>query len=139
MIRCAILGCLARRRSRASSTISLTPSTERLSSGVSSRRPRSYKAVIYGNSPSTKMSVRGSTGKDWIGEKNVSGVGRLETAAVGIANPGPVEDRADEEDQAILGFQLAEPRRHPGDAPGDLARTAEAGQPPALPRRSARD
>ena len=41
MIRSAILGCFSPSLLRASSTISLMPSTDRLSSGSSSLRPRS--------------------------------------------------------------------------------------------------
>ena len=72
MIRSAILGCFSFSLSLASSTISLIPSTERLSSGVSSLRPRSYRLVMYGSSPRAKIRFLGSTGKVRIGAKNDS-------------------------------------------------------------------
>ncbi len=48
------------------------------------------------------------------------GLRRLEPELVGIADPGPVEDRANEENELMPRFQLSQPRRHPGDAPDHL-------------------
>ena len=56
-----------------------------------------------------------------IGAKNVSGSGGGERPLIGVANPGPVEDRADEEDRVVARFELAQPRRHPVDSIGALA------------------
>ena len=56
------------------------------------------------------------------GREEGLGLGGKCAAMVGVADPGPVEQRADQQDQAVPGFQLAKPSRHPGDPLGMLAR-----------------
>ena len=76
---------------------------------------------MYGSSPSAKIRFLGSTGNVRIGEKNGSCSGGGVPELIGVADPGPVEDRADEEDRPIPRFELAQPRRHPVDSIGALA------------------
>ena len=76
---------------------------------------------MYGSSPSAKIRFLGSTGKVWIGAKNDSCSGRRRADLIGFADPGPVEDRADEQNRFVVRLELSQPRRHPVDAVGALA------------------
>ena len=83
-------------RSRAWSTISLTPSTDRLSSAVSSRRPALVQAGQERQLAEEEDQRPGVDGEGLDRREERLGLVDLEPSLVGVADPGPVQQRADE-------------------------------------------